>query len=168
MRAHSCGLAAWLRIMEPLMKTRKSYALLTFFAFAMMGRSVAADVPASALIQPDALVKILETNTGAKPLIIQVGFQKLYQQAHIPGSEYIGPGTDGDGIQKLKKRVSGLSKDKAIILYCGCCPWVHCPNVQPAYGALNAMGFTNVEVLYIAQNFGADWVSKGYPTEKSE
>jgi len=30
------------------------------------------------------------------------------------------------------------------------------------------MGFTNVKVLYIAQNFGADWVSKGYPTEKSE
>jgi hypothetical protein len=28
------------------------------------------------------------------------------------------------------------------------------------------MGFTNVEVLYLADNFGADWVSKGYPVEK--
>ena len=114
------------------MKTRKSYFLLTIFALTIMaGQVMAADVPSSTLIQPDALVKILQTSTGAKPLIIQVGFQKLYQQAHIPGSEYIGPGTDGDGIQKLKKRVSGLSKNKAIILYCGCCPWVHCPNVRP-------------------------------------
>jgi hypothetical protein len=28
------------------------------------------------------------------------------------------------------------------------------------------MGFTNVKVLYIAQNFGADWVNKGYPVEQ--
>jgi thiosulfate/3-mercaptopyruvate sulfurtransferase len=151
------------------MKTRKSYFLITFFALAIMvARSMAADVPSSVLIQPDALVKILQTNAGAKPLIIQVGFQKLYQQAHIPGSEYIGPGSDGDGIQKLKKRVSSVPKDKEIVLYCGCCPWVHCPNVQPAYEALHAMGYTNVKVLSIAQNFGADWVSKGYPTEKGE
>jgi rhodanese-related sulfurtransferase len=127
-----------------------------------------AELPSSALIQPDALVTILQTNTGAKPLIIQVGFQKLYQQAHIPGSEYIGAGSDGEGIQKLKKRVTTLPKDTAIVLYCGCCPWGHCPNVQPAYQALHAMGYTNVKVLYIAQNFGADWVSKGYPTEKGE
>jgi len=30
------------------------------------------------------------------------------------------------------------------------------------------MGFTNVKVLYIADNFGADWVDKGYPTAKGE
>jgi hypothetical protein len=30
------------------------------------------------------------------------------------------------------------------------------------------MGFTKVRVLYIANNFGADWVAKGYPTAKGE
>jgi hypothetical protein len=30
------------------------------------------------------------------------------------------------------------------------------------------MGFTNVKVLYIADNFGADWVNKGYPVAKGE
>jgi 3-mercaptopyruvate sulfurtransferase SseA len=155
--------------MEPVMKTRKSCFLLTFFALTLMvGRSVAADVPASALIQPDALVKILQTNTGAKTLILQVGFQKLYQQAHIPGAEYIGAATEAAGIQNLEKRVGSLSKNKAIVLYCGCCPWWHCPNVRPAFELLHSMGFTNVKVLYIAQNFGADWVSKGYPTEKGQ
>jgi hypothetical protein len=30
------------------------------------------------------------------------------------------------------------------------------------------MGFTNVKVLYIANNFGADWVEKGYPVAKGD
>jgi len=55
-----------------------------------------------------------------------------------------------------------------IVLYCGCCPWNHCPNVKPAYDALQAMGFRNLKVLYIANNFGADWVDKGYPTAKGD
>ncbi len=128
----------------------------------------AADLPNAVLIQPDALVKLLQSNAAAKPLILQVGFQKLYQQAHIPGAEYVGAATDAEGIQKLEKRVSALPKRKAIVLYCGCCPWWHCPNVQPAYELLHSMGFTNVKVLYIAQNFGADWVDKGYPVARGE
>ena len=151
------------------MNTRKSYSLLALFALMMLvGRLAAADLPNSVLIQPDALAKMLQANPSQKPLIIQVGFQKLYQQAHIPGAEYIGAATEADGIQKLEKRVGVLPKNKAIVLYCGCCPWWHCPNIQPAYELLRSMGFTNVKVLYIAQNFGADWVNKGYTTEKGE
>jgi hypothetical protein len=30
------------------------------------------------------------------------------------------------------------------------------------------MGFSNVKVLYVANNFGTDWVDKGYPTVKGE
>jgi thiosulfate/3-mercaptopyruvate sulfurtransferase len=151
------------------MSTRKSYFLLLISALTLLvGTGLAADVPSSAQIQPDALAKILQRNSADKPLIFQVGFQKLYQQAHIPGSEYVGPANDAAGIQKLENRVSSLSKNKAIVLYCGCCPWWHCPNVQPAYDLLHSMGFTNVKVLYIAQNFGADWVDKGYPVVRGE
>ena len=28
------------------------------------------------------------------------------------------------------------------------------------------MGFRNVRVLYIANNFGVDWLDKGYPVSK--
>jgi hypothetical protein len=52
-------------------------------------------------------------------------------------------------------------KKKLIVLYCGCCPWGRCPNVGPAYKALHDQGFTNVKVLYLANNFGDDWVAKG-------
>jgi len=33
---------------------------------------------------------------------------------------------------------------------------------------LRALGFTNVKSLYIANNFGADWVEKGYPVAKGD
>ena len=127
----------------------------------------ATSIPTARQISVEELVKIL--NAGKeKPLLIQVGSHVLYRQAHIPGSEYIGPASSDAGLQQLRKRVDGLPRNKFIVLYCGCCPWSHCPNVKPADDALQAMGFTNVKILYIANNFGADWVEKGYPTTKGD
>lgn len=100
--------------------------------------------------------------------MIQVGSHVLYEQAHIPGSEYIGPASYESGLQQLRQRVQALPRRKFIVLYCGCCPWSHCPNVKPADDALRALGFTNVKVLYIADNFGANWVNKGYPVAKGD
>jgi len=40
--------------------------------------------------------------------------------------------------------------------------------VEPAYKELQKAGFSNVKVLYIANNFGADWIAKGYPVEKGQ
>ena len=125
-------------------------------------------IPSSRLINPEALVKILQSTKGEKPLVLQVGPHVLYAQAHIPGSEYVGPVSSPNGLEQLRKRVESLPKKKFIVIYCGCCPWNHCPNVKPADDALQAMGFTNVKVLYIANNFGADWVDKGYPTAKGD
>ncbi len=128
----------------------------------------ASSIPSSQLINPDELVKVLQSSKGEKPLVIQVGSHVLYTQAHIPGSEYIGPASSESGLQQLRKRVQSLPRDKFIVIYCGCCPWSHCPNIKPADDALRAMGFTNVKVLYIADNFGANWVDKGYPTAKGD
>ncbi len=128
----------------------------------------ATSLPTSQLINPEELIKILQSSKGEKPLMIQVGSHVLYQQAHIPGSEYIGPASSESGLQSLRKRVESLPRNKFIVLYCGCCPWSHCPNVKPADDALLAMGFSNVKVLYIANNFGTDWVDKGYPVAKGD
>lgn len=103
-----------------------------------------------------------------KPLLLQVGSHMLFLQAHIPGSEYAGPAANDAGVHQLRKRVESLPRDTFIVLYCGCCPWDHCPNVKPADDTLYAMGFKNVRVLYIADNFGTNWVDKGYPTAKGE
>jgi thiosulfate/3-mercaptopyruvate sulfurtransferase len=118
------------------------------------------------LISPEDLVNVLQASKGEKPVILNVGPSLLYMQAHIPGAEYIGAPSSPQGIQALRTRVKPLPKNTFIVLYCGCCPWSHCPNVRPAYNDLNKLGFSNVKVLFIADNFGADWVDKGYPTIK--
>jgi rhodanese-related sulfurtransferase len=97
-----------------------------------------------------------------------VGPRLLYQQAHITGAEYVGATSSPDGIQALRDRVKSVPKGKQIVLYCGCCPWSHCPNIRPAYAELVKLGYKNVKALYIANNFGTDWVNKGYPTAKGQ
>jgi rhodanese-related sulfurtransferase len=123
-------------------------------------------VPQARLLQPEALRLMLQAPQADRPLVLQVGSHVLYAEAHIPGSEYTGPGSQPAGIQQLQNRVNTLSRSKLIVLYCGCCPWNRCPNIGPAFAKLSQMGFTNVKVLYLADNFGADWAGKGFPVEK--
>ena len=128
----------------------------------------ASTIAASHLINPEDLVKILQSPTAEKPLLIHVGFHVLYVQGHIPGSEYIGPANDAAALEKLRKRVASLPRNNFIVLYCGCCPWDHCPNLKPADDALRALGFTNVKALYIADNIATNWRDKGYPFTTGE
>ncbi|MEO6910566.1 MAG: rhodanese-like domain-containing protein [Edaphobacter sp.] len=125
--------------------------------------SKASQIPAADLVQPAELAQILQSKTEVKPLLLQVGSHVLYAQAHIPGSEYVGAGGQPAGLQALRERVSKLDKSAFVVLYCGCCPWGKCPNIAPAYNQMRSMGFTHLKVLYIADNFGTDWVDKGYP-----
>lgn len=123
--------------------------------------------PASAdLIRPDELAKAL--HSSAKPTVFNVGPRMIYVQAHIPGAEFIGPTNQSEGLAKLRARAASLPRDTFLVIYCGCCPWEHCPNVRPPYQELKQMGFTRLKVLYIATSFGSDWVEKGYPTAKGE
>lgn len=141
------------------------------FAFILLSRSgpasaqhePAASIPTADLLQPADLATTLKSAPASKPLILHVGFHKLYAQAHIPDSEYVGAASEEAGLRLLRNRVATLTKDTAIVIYCGCCPWSHCPNIAAAYNALHAMGFTQVKVLYIADNFGDNWVHLGFP-----
>lgn len=148
----------------------QSLLILLTLISALLSQAIgqATAIPTARQISPEELVKLLQSASGERPLLMHVGSHVLYAQAHIPGSEYLGPGSSEAGLQQLRKRVERLPRTKFIVLYCGCCPWGHCPNVKPADDALHAMGFTNVKVLYIADNFGTNWVDKGYPTAKGE
>lgn len=130
------------------------------------GAGKAAELPSSVQIEPDALAKILQNAKGQKPVVLHVGFKNFYDQAKIPASDYAGPCSKPDGLDLLRKRVSSLQHKQLIVLYCGCCPWDKCPNIKPAYEALHALGFSNVKVVHIAENFGANWVAPGLPTDK--
>lgn len=128
----------------------------------------ATEPPSADLIQPEELVNVLKASKGDQPLILQVGSRLLYAQAHIPGSEFIGASSTPEGLGQLRKRAESLPRTQFIVLYCGCCPWTKCPNVTPAYNELRKMGFKKLKALYIANDFGTDWASKGYPIAKGK
>jgi thiosulfate/3-mercaptopyruvate sulfurtransferase len=112
------------------------------------------------------LVKKLAMPPAERPVILQVGFKTLYNGAHIPGAIYAGPASTSEGLLHLKQRAQAISREKEVVIYCGCCPLNKCPNVLPAYAALRGMGFTNLEVLNLPQDFAHDWVEKNLPVER--
>jgi hypothetical protein len=115
------------------------------------------------LMEPAALVKALDS--AKPPVVLCTAFTVLYRSKRIPHAIEAGPGSKPEGIALLKKAVANMPKYSDIVLYCGCCPMVKCPNIRPAYRALREMGFQHVRVLNIATNMHEDWFNKGYPSE---
>ena len=118
----------------------------------------------SDLIAPADLVKSL--TSPARPTIVYVGFKALYHPGHIPGATYHGPASQPEGLDDLKRFAAALPREALLVIYCGCCPFEHCPNVTPAFAALRAMGFTKVRILDLPTNFATDWVEKGFPVDR--
>lgn len=137
------------------------------FAGGALPATSALQIPKDHLIEPQALNAVLKAGKE-KPVLLQVGSRVMFDQAHIPGSIYAGPGSQAAGLELLASKVASTPKSAPIVIYCGCCPWTRCPNMEPAYERLRQMGFTNVKALYIANNFGSDWVDKGFSVEKGE
>jgi len=130
--------------------------------------ALANDVPVASQIQPEELVQTIKSGGAQKPVVLYVGPKAFYTQAHVPGAEFIGPVARPEGMEKLRARAASLSKDGPIVIYCGCCPWDHCPNIGPAFAELKKMGFTRVRVLYLANSFGVNWADRGFPVAKGE
>lgn len=109
------------------------------------------------LMQPTELAQLIQQKKPL-PIILSIGPGAL-----ISHSIDIGPTQEKAGLDKLKKQLSTLSKDTAIVVYCGCCPFEHCPNVRPAIQALKDMHFTNYKLLNLEHNIKKDWIDKDYP-----
>jgi thiosulfate/3-mercaptopyruvate sulfurtransferase len=113
------------------------------------------------------LSRMVSDKGATQPTILQVGFEVMFKTQHVPGSIYAGPGRTEAGLDLLRKAVTGVPKDRVIVLYCGCCPWDHCPNMKPAFKVLHELGYAKVKVIEIPQSFQVDWLDKGYPAEGS-
>lgn len=135
---------------------------IAFTVLLALSTALAAEM---ALMQPKELATQL-AGKAAPPAIFHVGFNVLYRSKHIPGSIYAGPGSRPEGLDALKQAVAKLPHDRPIVVYCGCCPWDHCPNIKPAIEMLQQMGFTHVKALYVPTNFAKDWIDQGYPVEE--
>lgn len=146
-------------------------AMMAFFTVLWLasGSAARADGTAEATIPQDARLTpatLAEMLKGQPPTIFQVGSSVLFAEAHIVGAQYAGPTGKEDGLKNLTDHVKALPHGQLVVIYCGCCPWTRCPNIAPAYTLLRSLGFTNVKALYLPNNFGDDWVSKGYPVAR--
>lgn len=112
------------------------------------------------LLEPSELATLINSKKEL-PLIISVG-----PGAYIEHSVDIGMVDNAEGIEKLKKELSNHPAKTKIVIYCGCCPFEHCPNVRPAIEALKTMHFSNYYLLNLPHNIKTDWINKGYPVMK--
>jgi len=152
-----------------------SALLLAILAFPALektsARVLAASDPwtaAQTVDAPSFAKELSDAPAGRKPVVICVGFHSLYHGAHIPAATYHGPGSTPEGLADLKKFAQSLPRSADVVLYCGCCPLEHCPNIRPAFEALRGAGFARLRVLLLPQDFASDWVAKGYPVEKGD
>ena len=109
------------------------------------------------LMQPSELAAIIKS----KPkdvTIISVGPFKS-----IPGAINVGAVNEKESLDKLIAQLKGIKQDRKIVVYCGCCPYEHCPNVRPAITALKEMKFTNYYLLDLPNNLRINWIDKGFP-----
>jgi hypothetical protein len=113
------------------------------------------------LVEPSELANTITTEKDV-PVIVSVG-----PGTTIPNSINVGMVNTKQGLDKLKTQLDSVSRDKKIVIYCGCCPFEHCPNVRPAIDVLKEMKFTNYYLLDLPNNIKKDWIDKGYPVSKS-
>ncbi len=113
---------------------------------------------ANQLMEPAELSAIIQNPQTNKPLILNIGAVE-----DIKDASHIGPVNKSENLKKLLKTVKPLPKNTAIVIYCGCCPFAKCPNIRPAFTALQNAGFSNVKLLDLPVNLNTNWTSKGYP-----
>jgi len=141
--------------------------LLVCAAFTARAQTSPVSVPApgvsnpwtnSQLLEPSELAADIKAGETKTPIIFNIGAVE-----DIKGAIHIGAVSNAENLEKLKEAVAALSKNTAIVIYCGCCPFVKCPNIRPAFTELQKLGFTNVKLLNISTNLKTNWIAKGYP-----
>jgi thiosulfate/3-mercaptopyruvate sulfurtransferase len=143
---------------------------LLLLAAAAVAVGACADVPSSSepwganTVEPVDLVK--ELASASKPVVVCTAPPFMYRAGHIPGAVLHGPMTSPSVHEELTAWAQALPRDTNLVIYCGCCPLAHCPNLRPAYTLLMGLGFTRLRVLILPENFGTDWAGHGYPTER--
>jgi thiosulfate/3-mercaptopyruvate sulfurtransferase len=118
------------------------------------------------VVQPAGLARELTDKSLTVPTVVYVGFRALFAGGHIPGATFHGTASTEEGLAELKKWANALPRTVDLVIYCGCCPFEKCPNIRPAFTALNGMGFTKLRVLALPTSFAHDWAGKGFPLQK--
>jgi len=144
--------------------TKRVYFFQLIFALLLIGADLFGQSEPwtqSQLIEPGKLASIINDPSASQPLILNIG-----PAGAIKNSIKIGATNEKENLDKLKDILLKESKDKMIVIYCGCCPFKNCPNIRPAFELLTKMNFTNAKLLSLFNNLKMDWINQGYPMNK--
>ena len=143
------------------MRTRALFAIVFLPATAFI-RQTEPWTPAQ-LLEPSELAAAISHPSANPPLIVCVGPSGL-----IKGSVETGPAQKSENLDTLKTLLEKQDRNREVIIYCGCCPFQHCPNVRPAFTLLNEMHFTNARLLNLSHNIKVDWLDHKYPVKDNK
>jgi len=145
------------------MKQLNPYRLSLVFLMILLAKSGIAQNPVNwtrdQLMEPAELSQLIQKGKKV-PVIFSVGPGAL-----IPHSIDAGMASHPENLDRLKQELSSVPKKSKLVIYCGCCPFEHCPNVRPAISLLKELGFTNYRLLDLPHNLKTDWIDKGYPVD---
>lgn len=145
--------------MKKILHVRWLLCFLIAFTFISCGAQNGQNWTPDQLMNPAVLAKKINDKSKL-PVILSIG-----PGAVIPSSIDIGMVENAENLNRFKKTLSSLSKNTDIVIYCGCCPYEHCPNIRPAISILKEMKFTNFHLLDLPNNIRTNWISKGYPIQ---
>jgi hypothetical protein len=114
----------------------------------------------SQLMAPSVLAAMIKSPKASKPLIYNIGVME-----DIKGAKKLGAASEKENLEEFKKKLSSIPKNAAIVIYCGCCPFERCPNIRPAFKAMQEAGFKNGRLLNLPTNIKVDWINKGFPLD---
>ena len=116
---------------------------------------------------PAALASRMEDVRAGQLPVWHIGPATLHAQHRIPASRYMGEAGTSAGYAALLAALSALAPHAEVVLYCGCCPTTHCPNVHPADRALRVANVERGVVLDLPTNLRTDWIDKGFPVDSA-
>jgi len=109
-------------------------------------------------IMPDTLAAMMASGADSNILILNTG-----PVDDILHAVNIGAVSETKNMKRLKKYLKKVDRNKEIVIYCGCCPFASCPNINPAYNLLAKMEFTHFRVLRLDDDLKMDWIDKSFP-----
>lgn len=112
------------------------------------------------LMAPEKLAEKLNAGNVQGTYIFNIG-----PSGQIRNSITIGSVQEASNLALLKKELAKLPHQAEVVIYCGCCPFNHCPNIRPAFSLLNEMQFENARLLNLPGNLKVDWIDRGYPMQ---
>ncbi|HXD78806.1 MAG TPA: hypothetical protein VN616_13405 [Puia sp.] len=115
------------------------------------------------LVEPADLASMIRHPPANPPLLICVGPSGL-----IKGSVDAGPAHEEPNLARLRQLLGKEDRNREVIIYCGCCPFSHCPNIRPAFSVLKELHFTHPRLLDLAHNIRVDWINPGYPVQEGK